>query len=86
MLSWRLVDFLEQAAAVKIFWTEAGSHANRKGKDFVQQAADLSGALLEADAWQVCEPWKLKSSPLSIGLPVDVMVSLLTKRRATFFF
>ena len=56
MLSWRLADFLEQAATVKSFWTEAGSHANRKGKDFVQQAADLSGALPEAEAWQVCEP------------------------------
>ena len=56
MLSWRLVDFLEQAETVKSFWTEAGSHANRKGKDFVQQAADLSGALPEADAWQVCWP------------------------------
>ena len=26
MLSWRLADFLEQAATVKSFWIEAGSH------------------------------------------------------------
>ena len=56
MLSWRLVDFLEQAATVKSFWVAAGSHADGWGTDFVQRAAELSGALPEADAWQVCEP------------------------------
>ena len=60
MLSWRLADFLEQAATVKSFWTEAGSHANRRGKYFVQQATDLSGALPEADAWQACEPLEVE--------------------------
>ena len=60
MLSWRLPDFLEQAATVKSFWTEAGSHANRRGKYFVQQATDLSGALPEADAWQACEPLEVE--------------------------
>ena len=56
MLSWRLADFLEQAARVKGFWIEAGSHADSGGKDFLQQAADLGGELFEADAWQACEP------------------------------
>ena len=55
MLSWRLADFLKQAATVKSFWVEAGSHAKRKGKDFVQQAIELSGVLLEVDSWRVCE-------------------------------
>ncbi len=60
MLSWRLADFFEQAATVKSFWVEAGSYANRRGNDFVQQATELSGVLPEADAWQVCEPLEVE--------------------------
>ncbi len=55
MFSWRLADFSEQAATVKSL-----SHANRRGKDFVQEATDLSGVLPEADAWQVCEPLQVE--------------------------
>ena len=84
MLSWRLTDFLGDAAKISVFWTDAGSHTGRRGKDFLHQAVELSGAMPEAEAWQVCETFGL--SPLFSGSPVEVMLSLLTRQREILSF
>ena len=55
-LRWRLADFLEQAARVKVFWLDAGCGADARAQDFVQRASVLSSAQPHLCAWRVCEP------------------------------
>ena len=55
-LSRKLDDFLEEATLIQGRWIQAQFQANQGGKDFVQQAIDLSRGFPFAEAWQACEP------------------------------
>ena len=55
-LSRQLDEFLEEATLIQGYWIQAQFQANQGGKDFVQQAIDLSRGLPFAEAWLACEP------------------------------